>query len=614
MAGTFLRIALAGIRRRALSAVLTALLAAVAAGVMTLALGLRAVADDPWDRTFREANGAHLLARGGSDVARLAGLPGVVEAARPVAGTFTSFRLGGLTFALNAQAAGDRPPTVERPIVTAGRWPTADDEIVLERSFASALALRPGDVLPTASVSGEIGLRVVGVAVVASEAPYPETQPGNGFVRPGTVAAIQPDERAWVWTQAVRLADPARASALATRARLATGPGSGVIVESWLERRAEAGERSRTTSIVLTTYGVLLLVAAGLVLVNLVGGRAVLRHREIGLLKAVGFTPRLVTLLFLVEQLVLGLAGAGVGVVAGAILLPSVAGESAALLGSTPAHVTAIHVVLTLAVVGVLVTTATVIPTMRGARFTVVQALAAGRTRRSAGPVSRAIRLGAPLPVVLGLKEALGRSSRTLTAALALALTVAALVAGLAFEATTRNEARIEAAALAGLEQPNDRPRPGIAGQLAPRAPDPIAVPDSTRDRIRPIVHGLNGVLVVIAAVNLLAIVILTVRERTRDLAVLKAIGLTPAQLRRGVHASLAVAVAMASAVGIPLGLALFLGVYAIVNGSTDRTALPPWWALAATPVALAVAVAAVTTAPARRASRLDIARALTEE
>ena len=475
------------------------------------------------------------------------------------------------------------------------------------------LGLRPGDVLRTATVAGEIRLRVVGIGVVASDAPYPDTQPGIGFVGRGTLVAIQPDTREWMWTEAVRLADAARADEIAMRARLGFEPGSRVNVQSWTERRADAGERSRTIAIVLTTYSALLLVAAGLVLINLVGGHAATRHREIGLLKAVGFTPRLVTLLFLTEQLLLGLAGAAVGVTAARLLLPTIAGEPAALLGTTPPHVTTIHAVIAVGATCLLIAAATMLPTIRGARFSVVQALVAGRSRQSAGSVSRAIRLGPPLPALLGIKDALGRSSRTVAAALALALTVAALVAGLAFEATVRNEARIDATGLTRIAQA-DGAGSGVGPGLAPGRPDAVAVPDTTRDRIRPIVHGLNAILVLIAAVNLLAIVVLTVRERTRDLAVLKAIGLTPAQLRRSIHATQALAVAAASALGIPLGILLFLGVYAIVNGNTDRTALPPWWALAATPFALATAVAIITTPPARRAARLDIARALTHE
>ncbi|MEZ5098581.1 MAG: FtsX-like permease family protein [Thermoleophilia bacterium] len=610
---TFLRIALAGIRGRALAALLTALLAAVTAAVLTLALGLRSVADEPWDRTFRETNGAHLIALGGPEVARLARLPGVVEAAPPVPGSFTSFALAGQRFALNALATGPEPPRVERPAVTSGRWLTAADEIVLEQSFAAALGIRPGDAVDAAASSGRIRLRVVGVAAIASGAPYPDHQPGIGFVARDALVAIQPDSERWIWSQAVRLSEPARADELAGRARQSFRPESRVVVESWFERRSEAGDRSRTTTIVLTAYSALLLVAGVLVLVNLVGGRAVTRHREIGLLKAVGFTPRLVALLFLVEQLLLGLAGAGAGVAGGAVLLPLVAGDSAALLASTPATVTGAHVALSIAAVCTLMAVATVLPTIRGARLGVVHALAAGRSRRSAGAASRSIPLGRPLPLTLGLKEALGRSSRTLIAALALTVTVAALVAGLTFETTTRNEANIDAGALAAISRPGDRAAPGAADQLAPGHPDPIAVPGMSA-RLRPIVHSLNAVLVLIAAINLLAIVVLTVRERTRDLAVLKAIGLTPAQLGRSVHAAQTVAVAAASALGIPLGLALFLGVYAIVNGDTDRTAIPPWWALAATPLLLAAAVWAITLAPARRASQLDVTTALSRE
>ena len=84
------------------------------------------------------------------------------------------------------------------------------------------------------------------------------------------------------------------------------GPG----VETWQGRRADADDRNRVTSIVLTTYTALVLVAVGLMIATFVGARVLARRRELALLKAAGFTPRQLMLLALIENLAIALAGA----------------------------------------------------------------------------------------------------------------------------------------------------------------------------------------------------------------------------------------------------------------------------------------------------------------
>ena len=76
----------------------------------------------------------------------------------------------------------------------------------------------------------------------------------------------------------------------------------------------------------------------------------------------------------------------------------------------------------------------------------------------------------------------------------------------------------------------------------------------------------------VITATTLIAIALLSVRERIRDYGVLKAVGLTPRQIASslvGAHAAVALVAALLS---IPLGIGLYLTVYGIAGGAA-RTA-----------------------------------------
>ena len=64
---------------------------------------------------------------------------------------------------------------------------------------------------------------------------------------------------------------------------------------------------------------------------------------------------------------------------------------------------------------------------------------------------------------------------------------------------------------------------------------------DDIRHEWRPVIAGLNAVLFSIAGINLLSSQLLSIRERHRDFAVLKAVGFTPWQIVASVFSGSAV-------------------------------------------------------------------------
>jgi hypothetical protein len=153
---------------------------------------------------------------------------------------------------------------------------------------------------------------------------------------------------------------------------------------------------------------------------------------------------------------------------------------------------------------------------------------------------------------------------------------------------------------------------PGQCPVISEQRPGDIADYASVRDT--PLV--LAAVLIVLAVGTLAHVLLTTVRRRRRDLAVLKALGLTRRQVRGVVAWEASAFAAVALLFGLPLGVLagrLAWAVFANDAGVPPVADVPLDWALLAIPatVALANVIAAW---PGRRAARLRPAVVLRAE
>lgn len=129
---------------------------------------------------------------------------------------------------------------------------------------------------------------------------------------------------------------------------------------------------------------------------------------------------------------------------------------------------------------------------------------------------------------------------------------------------------------------------------------------------------GLDALLIFIAAVNVLATLLFSVRERYRDLGVLRAVGLTPRQISVAVTSGAAVLALIAAAAGIPAGLYVsdvLFDFFGREEGWREGVASFPatWQLMLLVPLAVAVALIGAWL-PARHAARLNVTDALRAE
>jgi putative ABC transport system permease protein len=132
-------------------------------------------------------------------------------------------------------------------------------------------------------------------------------------------------------------------------------------------------------------------------------------------------------------------------------------------------------------------------------------------------------------------------------------------------------------------------------------------------DQILGIFYGLLGLAVLVSLFGIVNTLALSVLERTRELGMLRAVGMTRRQVRRMIRHEAVVTSLIGAALGLPLGVALG----ALVTQSLSQYGVSfslPVGPLAAFVVVAIVAGIAAAVLPARRAARLDVLEALQYE
>jgi putative ABC transport system permease protein len=131
-------------------------------------------------------------------------------------------------------------------------------------------------------------------------------------------------------------------------------------------------------------------------------------------------------------------------------------------------------------------------------------------------------------------------------------------------------------------------------------------------DTMLAVVYAMLALAVIIALLGIANALSLSVHERTRELGVLRALGLTRGQLRSTVRWESVIVAVFGSVVG--LGLGVFLGWAMVRAAGEDSSFAAPLGRLAAVLAIGAVVGVLAATRPAGRAARLDVLAAIAAE
>jgi len=133
-------------------------------------------------------------------------------------------------------------------------------------------------------------------------------------------------------------------------------------------------------------------------------------------------------------------------------------------------------------------------------------------------------------------------------------------------------------------------------------------------DQMLMLIYAMLGLAVVIAVLGIVNTLALSVIERTREVGLLRAVGLSRRQLRRMVRLESTVIAVLGATLGVALGLVFGVGLLsALADEGLDVLSVPVAQ-LAAFVLASGLVGVLAAVWPARRAARLDVLKAITTE
>ncbi|MGI5459527.1 ABC transporter permease [Streptomyces sp. CA-249302] len=474
--GALGRVVRSGVGRRRVQTVVIAVACMMAVAAAVIAGSLMVATNAPFDHAFAKQHGAHLTVQ--FDPAKVSAAQlkdtGRLDGVTASAGPYPITTFNRLTLVGRSGPHGD----VDDLDLRAGRWATKPGEIVLSASFMDS-PLRIGSVMRASDSADSEGLTVVGFALSSGRT-------ADAWATPGQVRALASKDSPVTSQMLYRFESAGTKGQLAAdRKRLAAAVPSGSLLatQSYLDTKHSADQGAAATIPFLVAFGVLGIVMSVIIVSSVISGAVGTGLRRIGILKAIGFTPREVVRAYVAQALIPAGAGIVLGVVLGNVLALPLLADTAQVYGGVSLSVTWWVDVLVPAVALLIVTVAALVPALRAGRLRTVEAIAVGRaprTGRGQWAHRAAGRLPLPRAVTYGLASPFTHPVRTAAMLLAVAFgTVAAtfavgLTSSLNAVGDSDPTSRAQVTAVSGGAVENGGPRP--SGAHSPPSADPAKV------------------------------------------------------------------------------------------------------------------------------------------
>ena len=400
-------------RRRAISFLIICTIT-TAAALLTLALSTLMNLGGPYDKLFEDLNSAHLWLHftpgrvNSTDINRIESLPGIVASTGRQYSYNTLVRKGEERLGMSLRIVPLEQPEVHRLMLVEGRYLAPDaQEALIEKYPASFYDISVGDTVTITDADGrEVELPVVGVAFDPMYDTYRSNQPPYLFLSEETLHHLFPDKDTWNWSLGLRLADPESVDEVVAAIKSMRSLEFVNSYTDWHDAKESAIFRVQLTFVFLSAFSLFAILATVLIVVSVVSSTVLSQIRQIGVLKAIGFTGRQISFLYVGQYTILSLVGTALGFALGLVLSPLPLQSVTVSLGT---NFRPPFSFLLMALVFIIIPGATMlaagIAARRGAKANIIKSIAVGAeapVRKSFWGARLAEWLGAPMALVLG--------------------------------------------------------------------------------------------------------------------------------------------------------------------------------------------------------------------
>ena len=430
--------AMADLRRRRIQAVVIFVTVFLSMAAGTMAVTLMSQTRDPYQAAFEKQRGAHLQIgySAAADPQLLAKTPatiGATSSGGPYLVSNIQFKFGDRKFYVDAIGRDNPGGPVEVLNVTSGRWARSNDEIVLTRSFAELNKVSIGDRVKVVSVAQTPTLTVVGEVVDIDEGSA-DLSSQHAWVPAAAVLALSTPDSTYYLMDYRFAGDPTsvQLQGLIDRLRASLPPGSISGSLNYILVRSIFNITNQILTGVLGAFSVFALAATIAIVATLVTGIVISAYREIGIMKAIGFTPSQVIGVFALQIVIPALIACVLGIPVGTLASQPLLANSSHALGLAYEPTFSIGLDLLLLACGLLVVAvAATVPALRAGLLKPIAAIAKASAPRGTGGRrlrSAAARARLPRAVVLGIGDAFARPLRAALTLVTVLLGVATVV------------------------------------------------------------------------------------------------------------------------------------------------------------------------------------------
>ena len=451
----------------------------IAAALLTLALSTLLNLGGPYDRLFAEVNGAHLWVFfkhervNTAELRRIQTLPGIVDSTPRQYSYRTQVRIHDTRVWVTLRVIPDGQTAINRLYFLDGRKIFSNSkEVVAEKFLDTTYNLTVGDtVIITRSDGRDISLPIVGLAYDVMYDTYRGEQAPYLYVSESTLRSLFPDKDTWDSSLGLKLSDPQSVDDVLAEIEDLR---SAKFIEThtdWRDVKESALFKGQLASVFLSAFSFFAILATVIIIISVVNSTILSQIKQIGILKALGFTSRQILLVYVGQYAVLSLIGTTLGFLLGVALAPVPMQAVTASLNTTfrPPFNFSLFILVYLIVSGATILSALIAAT-RGTRANIIKSIAIGAeapNKKMFWGARMANALGAPTSIVLGLNDMFVKPFRSFLTGLNLVLGVIGIVFGLALSDTIKTYK--ENPALLGIVYDAIVTRQGVSDNLTRR-------------------------------------------------------------------------------------------------------------------------------------------------